>query len=483
MVLARLQESQRAPARIAPLPAILRRRPGDRAKSPAYRGMPKSHSREDGIPPHEKRVRELCDKHRKRILSYNEKDSFILFKRSSDRTRIMSDYKKIFKETHARELFAKIAEIPFHLIISVTPDNSIRNIFEQKKIDHNFDYFQKNIKKELVNVPTPEKPLIYYLFGTTEDESTLVLTFNDMYAYLQGLFSNKNLPQILRTILQETNDFVFIGFQFDKWYFQLLLKLLTEHDKEFKLVCHASINPNLEPDVEEFCEHNFRIDFVENNLEIFINQLHQECQNKNLLRSKEASPIMSEFKPEIFISYGWGGESEAIVNEIYDTFIEKGYNVIRDKINLGFKGNIKEFMEQIGEGKYVIVVISDKYLKSENCMFEILEIKKNGDFYDRIFPIVLRDANIYRPIGRINYINHWQAQIDELNEAIKNVKVLSQVTSLTNDLNLYDYIRKTIDGIMETLKNMNTLTPDMHRGENFQSLFDAIDQKIQREMV
>jgi hypothetical protein len=52
--------------------------------------------------------------------------------------------------------------------------------------------------------------------------------------------------------------------------------------------------------------------------------------------------------------------------------------------DLGYKGLIKDFMRQIGRGKCAIAVISDKYLKSENCMFELVEIAKNGDFYDWI---------------------------------------------------------------------------------------------------
>ncbi|MEO5998942.1 MAG: hypothetical protein ABIN89_19385 [Chitinophagaceae bacterium] len=46
-------------------------------------------------------------------------------------------------------------------------------------------------------------------------------------------------------------------------------------------------------------------------------------------------------------------------------------------------------MKRIGTGKAVVVVIGDRYLKSPYCMFELLEIYRNRDFIDRIFPIVL----------------------------------------------------------------------------------------------
>ena len=117
---------------------------------------------------------------------------------------------------------------------------------------------------------------------------------------------------------------------------------------------------------------------------------------------------------EIYISYAWGGDSEKLVNQIDQEFQERGVNFIRDKKDLGFKGRIKEFMRDIGKGKFVIVVISDKYLKSANCMFELIEVSKNGQFYQRILPILLQDAQIYDPVKRLTYIQYWENKINEL---------------------------------------------------------------------
>lgn len=69
-------------------------------------------------------------------------------------------------------------------------------------------------------------------------------------------------------------------------------------------------------------------------------------------------------QPEIFLSYAWGGESENIVNDLDNVFQKKDITLIRDKRDLGFKGIITEFMRRIGKGQAVVVVISDKYLKS-----------------------------------------------------------------------------------------------------------------------
>jgi internalin A len=130
---------------------------------------------------------------------------------------------------------------------------------------------------------------------------------------------------------------------------------------------------------------------------------------------------MSDYEQAVFISYAWGGEREEIVNQIDQELQKRGVKIIRDKRDLGYKGSISEFMERIGRGNCVIVVISDKYLRSPNCMFELVEIAEGKQFHDRIFPIVLADANIYDPIKRIEYVRHWEVKRAELAEAMKTL--------------------------------------------------------------
>ena len=101
---------------------------------------------------------------------------------------------------------------------------------------------------------------------------------------------------------------------------------------------------------------------------------------------------MQEYEQAVFISYAWGGESEEIVDQIDGTLQQRGLKIIRDKRDLGYKGSISAFMERIGGGNCVIAVISDKYLRSPNCMFELVEIAAGKGFHDRIFPIVLSSA-------------------------------------------------------------------------------------------
>ncbi|MEZ4710850.1 MAG: toll/interleukin-1 receptor domain-containing protein [Caldilineaceae bacterium] len=181
--------------------------------------------------------------------------------------------------------------------------------------------------------------------------------------------------------------------------------------------------------------------------------------------------------PEVFISYAWGGQSEAIADKLDAAFAAKGITIVRDKRAVNYKDLIRDFMRRIGQGNCVIVLIGQKYLTSENCMFELIEIAKQGEFKDRIFPIVLSDAKIYRAIGRIPYIQHWEAQIKELEEAMRSVSA-ANLQGIREDLDLYVAIRNTISNLMDILADMNALTPEIHQESDFAQIIEAVNTKL-----
>jgi hypothetical protein len=45
-------------------------------------------------------------------------------------------------------------------------------------------------------------------------------------------------------------------------------------------------------------------------------------------------------------------------------------------------------------------------------------------------------------------------------------------------MDLYDRIRDKISGLASILKDMNTLTPEMHQDADFSTLYDAIEKRM-----
>jgi len=186
---------------------------------------------------------------------------------------------------------------------------------------------------------------------------------------------------------------------------------------------------------------------------------------------------MSDYEQTVFISYAWGGEREAVVNQIDQALQTRGIKIIRDKRDFGYKGSIKSFMERIGQGNCIIVVISDKYLRSPNCMFELVEIADSREFHERIFPVVLSDANIYDPLRRIEYIKFWEGKIMELDKAMREVG-MANLQGIRDEIDQYTRIRARIAELTDILKDMNTLTPDMHRDSDFKEIYDGIIRRM-----
>ncbi|MER3477741.1 MAG: hypothetical protein C4287_16200 [Leptolyngbya sp. ERB_1_2] len=215
--------------------------------------------------------------------------------------------------------------------------------------------------------------------------------------------------------------------------------------------------------------------------------LDDVMQSDSIFEALDQSALKRSRKPslplekEVFISYAWGEETderEQIVNQLCAVFQERGIKIVRDKETLGFKAEIRASMERIGQGKCVIAVISDKYLKSKNCMFELVETAKRGEFRDRIFPIVLPDAKIYNPDEFADYIIHWQTKCDSLQAKLDQMKSSANLPRLHRERTLYEDIRNTIDGLVDILQDMNTLTAKTHIESDFEQLFQAVEAKI-----
>ena len=200
-----------------------------------------------------------------------------------------------------------------------------------------------------------------------------------------------------------------------------------------------------------------------------------------------------ESKPEIYFSYAWGDENEKgtsrekIVNDLYDALVAAGFTVIRDKNDLRYKGLISGLTQRIGRGKFIIVALSDKYLKSTYCMSELLEIyrRSNSDIDEllqKIFPIVLEDAKIYNPEDRVDYLDYWETKKEELNKEIKKIE-LENATTFAEELRLYDEITAVMPVLSRLLKDMNTLNIQKLSANNFGEIKNAIIKAASTESV
>jgi tetratricopeptide (TPR) repeat protein len=191
------------------------------------------------------------------------------------------------------------------------------------------------------------------------------------------------------------------------------------------------------------------------------------------------SSMINNYEHAVYVSYAWGGESERIVDELVLAFANRGIQIVRDKKDLSYKGSIDAFEREIGQGKCVVLVISNKYLRSRHCMYELIKIGENPEFRKRVFPIILEDAHIFEGIERINYVKYWDDEITRLNDDIKlKINVMSNISAIQSELNKYVDIRNNFDYLAGLLSDMNALTPELHEKNGFSTLISAVESAL-----
>ena len=144
------------------------------------------------------------------------------------------------------------------------------------------------------------------------------------------------MPEKLKRMIKEADNFIFLGIPFEKWYLQLLLRILYIHN-DFDFVRYAS-NQTVDEEIKTFCLEQFKIEFVPKKIEEFVNELYQRCEEGGILRTGQA-------------------ESSSYVEQLMDWFT-------KDKMEEIFEG-LTDFLEEMGEKGYELldrtILLANKY--------------------------------------------------------------------------------------------------------------------------
>ena len=170
----------------------------------------------------------------------------------------------------------------------------------------------------------------------------------------------------------------------------------------------------------------------------------------------------------IFISYCWNDNE--IVNKIDNYFKNKKIIFQRVKRNIGSWESIKEFMNRIRKSSYAILVISDNYLKSLNCMYEVLEVMKDEGYRSRILTVVLDNAKIYDILGKAKYIRYWNEKYKELSKEISKIDDYESTLILGEELRKISEIKNNVGEFMKIVSDMNN--------PNVDNIYEEISKKL-----
>lgn len=194
-----------------------------------------------------------------------------------------------------------IARLPIHLVISINPDTFLSDTFHKYGIRHRFSHFRKGERpSDEVAVPTREEPLIYNLGGSVLEDESLVLDYEDLFSLIGATLGASGLPNGLRTALEKIRTYIFLGFNFEKWHTQVMLRILCGKAAYRKFAGPHQVSD----ETRTFLTHQFKIEFWDEQAGSFMETLLGQAEvykdpnpqnlNRPFLRPLLENPLAPE---------------------------------------------------------------------------------------------------------------------------------------------------------------------------------------------
>jgi hypothetical protein len=278
-----------------------------------------------------------------------------------------------------------LARLPFRLCVCASPDSLMWNAFSETegKTPQKGYYAFRPIATPRLSRPTPERPIIYHLFGHHEEAKSLVLTEGDLIEFLVAIVRGAPaVPDQVRSILADpAASFLFIGFGFHNWYLRVLLQVLNVYGHQSKAIAFEDTQFFEHPERQQvvgFFSGDRLIEFRPLQWETFARQLsdaYEASGRKKVLQAAPESVPFSEKAPLAFISYA--SENRDRVEELMVRLQARGINVWQDRQNLRAGDDWSQKLTRVIQKMvdYVIVLQTEEMLSRTEGVFH-REIKE-----------------------------------------------------------------------------------------------------------
>lgn len=173
----------------------------------------------------------------------------------------------------------------------------------------------------------------------------------------------------------------------------------------------------------------------------------------------------------IFISYCW--KNKDVADKINEDFQKVGITTVKDSHQLKYQDSISDFMKRIRETDYALILISDEYLKSKNCMNEISLLLKEKDVWNKFLPIIISGTTIYTADDRMKYIKHWYNQKEKLKKTLESVEITHALGSY-QELKFYDSILNFMDDFLLKIADGLNIPFDDLQKSGYKEIFNKI---------
>lgn len=195
---------------------------------------------------------------------------------------------------------------------------------------------------------------------------------------------------------------------------------------------------------------------------------------------------------KVFISYAH--QDSELVNILEEELKRYDYiRITRDIKVTAYRDSLDEFMKTIRDHDFVISVVSSAYIKSLNCMYEVMHLMQDKNYLEKLFFIIVSkddidyyneksrydgfEARIYDVMDRLKYVTYWRDKKAELELNIKEAALSPELmVNLSVDMRKLNSVIPPMDDFIKLLSDkVGRSFKEMYE-DDFQEIVDTINR-------
>ena len=187
----------------------------------------------------------------------------------------------------------------------------------------------------------------------------------------------------------------------------------------------------------------------------------------------------------VYFSYA-RGEQENIVDGLYTALLadDPSYQLLRDTMDIEYGGLISEFMQAMGKGELIVVFLSDAYIRSPYCMYELYEIARNCKFEKDLFsqkvlPVPLEQLKLDDPIFLEEYFSYWEDEKKTWQDFVQKRMERGNPSRAQSDrLFRVQEVERHLGDLADWLQDMNAARVKLLSDNDFAPIKEAIARRL-----
>ncbi|MCE4045580.1 putative DNA binding domain-containing protein [Lysinibacillus fusiformis] len=304
--------------------------------------------------------------------------------------------------------------------------------------------------------------------------------------FIHPIIPNEEIAKYISAFSNSNGGIIVFGVKDDGnkvWLRRSVFNILKQQKKIRELI-HSPVNLTF----GEFYEEGNKIEYI-----------HVEKIDEMVYVSGEAYKVNSGtnrieeiLERKLFLSYC---QKDSCIADIIEEKVApqiKNIRISRDIRDVEYKESFSDFMHSIGEHDFVVTIISDSYLKSRNCMYEIVEIMRDRNFINKLLYLILFEddikfydafignqikADIYSIEGQTTYIKYWQSVEKNLRKMILELEDPLVTVNHTEELIVVTKIKMEMQEFMRILRDRNGISFGEMLDSNFKEIVSNINKQ------